>query len=85
MIDQYAITNPKTAICDYCDQEAHGRVMVELHGGSLWVCATCFELIQSSRHKPYSRVMDRFSMRSSGHHITIKHARINAYMARIGR
>jgi ribosome-binding protein aMBF1 (putative translation factor) len=85
MIDQYAITNPKTAPCEYCDQESHGRVMVQLHGGSLWVCASCFELIQNNRHKPYSKVMERYSMRSTGHHVSIKQARINAYMARVWR
>ena len=85
MIDQYAITNPKTATCEYCDQEAHGRIMVQLHGGSLWVCAGCFELIQNSRHKPYSKVMERYSMRSTGHHVSIKQARINAYMAKVWR
>jgi hypothetical protein len=55
--------------------------MVHLNGGSLMVCQSCYELLQASRSKPYSRVMDKFSMRSSGHHTSIKQARINAYMA----
>jgi hypothetical protein len=59
--------------------------MVKLNGGSLWVCASCFEAIQNNRSKPYSRVMDRFSMRSTGHHTSIKQARFTDYMARIGR
>jgi len=57
----YDITDPKTAPCEYCGQDSAGRVMIDLYGGSLWVCATCYQLIQSSRHKPYSRVMDKFA------------------------
>ncbi len=85
MIGQYEITDPRTRPCEFCDQEAAGRIMVELHGGSLMVCQACYELLRANRSKPYSRVIDRFSMRACGHHASIKQARINAYMARIGR
>ena len=85
MIGDYEITDPRTRNCEFCGQEAAGRVTVELYGGSLWVCCICHELLQNSRSKPYSRVMDRYSMLTSGHHVSIKTARINAYMAKIRR
>jgi ribosome-binding protein aMBF1 (putative translation factor) len=85
MINQYDITDPRTRPCEFCDQEANGRVRVELYGGGLMVCMACYELLHNSQSKPYSRVMDKFSMRSTGHHASIKKARWTDYMARIGR
>jgi ribosomal protein L37AE/L43A len=78
MIREFEITDPRPRTCEFCDQEAHGTVMVQLYGGSLWVCSACYELIQGNRHKPYSRVMEKLSFRACGYNITAK-------MARMGR
>jgi ribosome-binding protein aMBF1 (putative translation factor) len=75
-VGEYEITNPATAKCELCDQEAHGRVMVDLYGGSLWVCMTCYELLQANRSRPYSKVMDNYAMRSCGYLINRKIARM---------
>jgi ribosome-binding protein aMBF1 (putative translation factor) len=77
-ISEFEITDPRHLPCEFCDQEAAGRVMVELHGGSLMVCRACYELLLTTRTKPYSKVMDKFSMRACGYHI-------NRKMARLGR
>ena len=76
MIGPYEITDPRTRPCELCDQTAYGRIMVELHGGSLWVCGPCYLAIQSNRDKPYSQVMERLSMRACGYHVTAKMARL---------
>jgi ribosome-binding protein aMBF1 (putative translation factor) len=76
MIGPYEITDPRTLICEYCDQEAQGRIMVDLYGGSLMVCMACYELLRNSRSHPYSRVMDRFAMRSVGYLANVKIARM---------
>jgi hypothetical protein len=76
MIGEYEITDPRTRTCEFCDQQAAGRVMVELFGGSLWLCASCFELLRENRSRPYSRVMDKFSMRACGYHASAKMARL---------
>lgn len=78
MIAEYEITDPRTRPCEFCGQEAHGRVMIDLYGGSLMVCMTCYELLRGSRSHPYSKAMEKFAMRSVGYHITAK-------MARLGR
>lgn len=75
-IGQFEITDPRTRPCEYCDQPAAGRVMVELHGGSLMVCMACYELLSNSLSKPYSRVMDKFSIRACGYHASAKMARL---------
>jgi ribosome-binding protein aMBF1 (putative translation factor) len=76
MIGAYEITDPRTRPCEFCDQEVAGRVMVELYGGSLLVCQHCYELLTASRSRPYSRAMDKFSMRACGYHASAKMARI---------
>ena len=78
MIGQYDITDPRTLICQFCDQEVAGRVRVDLYGGALMVCLACYELLKDSRVKPYSKVMDKFSMRACGYHVSRKIARIYA-------
>jgi len=74
---QFDITDPRTRPCEFCDQEAAGRVLVELHGGSLYVCQACYELLQSNRRRPYSRAMDKFSMLACGYHASAKMARLH--------
>jgi len=78
MIGQYDITDPRTLTCDFCDQEVAGRVRVDLYGGALMVCEACYEVLQASRAHPYSRVMDKYSMRARGYNVSRKIARITA-------
>jgi len=75
-IGEYEITDPRTRPCEFCGQPAAGRVMVELYGGSLWVCHQCYELLKANRKKPYSKVMDRYSVLACGYHISRKMARM---------
>ena len=77
-LGQFDITDPRTLTCEFCAQEAHGRVRVDLSGGPLMVCESCYELLRNSRSHPYSRVMDKFAMRSVGYLANVK-------MARMGR
>jgi len=76
MIGQYDITDPRTLTCEFCDQEVAGRVRVDLYGGALMVCMSCYEVLQASRSKPYSRVMDKFAIRSVGYLANVKMARM---------
>ena len=85
MIGQYDITDPRTLTCEFCDQEVAGRVRVDLYGGALMVCQACYELLRNSQSKPYSKVMDKFAMRSVGYLANVKIAKINAYMGRVWR
>ena len=85
MIGQYEITDPRPLTCDFCNQEVAGRVRVDLYGGALMVCEACYEVLQASRAKPYSKVMDKYAMRSVGYLANVKIAKINAYMGKIGR
>ena len=72
---EYDITDPRTLTCEFCDQVVAGRIMVELYGGALMVCQACYELLRNSRSKPYSKVMEKYSMRSAGYLASVKMAR----------
>jgi ribosome-binding protein aMBF1 (putative translation factor) len=73
---QYDITDPRTLTCEFCDQEVTGRVMVDLYGGALMVCQACYDVLRNSPTKPYSRVMDKYAMRSVGYLANVKMARM---------
>ena len=62
--------------CDFCGQSVTGRVRVSKYGTGIWVCGTCYELIQKNYHKPYSKVMDKLAMVEAGYHVNHKLARI---------
>jgi hypothetical protein len=72
----YEITDPRTARCEFCDELATGRIQVEFHHGSLMVCSACYELLQISIRKPYSKVMDKFCLRACGYYVNRKFAKI---------
>jgi len=71
----YEVTDPRTRPCEFSGQPAAGRISVELHGGSLMVCQSCYELLQANRSKPYSKVMDKFALRACGYYVNRKIAR----------
>jgi ribosomal protein L37AE/L43A len=75
-LGEYEITSAAPGVCDFCGEPATGRVMVELYGGSLWVCQHCYDLLKANRHKPYSKAMDRYSVLACGYHISRKMARM---------
>jgi len=75
MIDMYDVTDPRTLECEFCHELVRGRVMFEMHGGSLMVCETCLEVLRASRAHPYSRTMDKFCMQACGYYVNRKTAR----------
>jgi ribosome-binding protein aMBF1 (putative translation factor) len=75
MIGAYDVTDPRTLKCEFCGELVRGRVMFEMHGGSLMVCEGCLELLRQSRSHPYSQVMDRFALQACGYLANRKMAR----------
>ena len=61
--------------CELCGENVSGRTRVSKYGTGIWVCGTCYELIQANRHKPYSKVMDKLAMAEAGYHVNRKLAR----------
>jgi ribosome-binding protein aMBF1 (putative translation factor) len=76
MIGPYEVTDPRTLVCQFCDQRAAGRVKVELYGGALMVCMQCYYKLQAKREHPYSSVMDKFCLRACRYQANRKMARL---------
>ena len=75
---EWEITDPRTATCEYCDQEAQGRILLELWGGHLWVCLTCWQTLRRMRSHPYSKAMDKFAQKACGYYANRQLARYGA-------
>jgi ribosome-binding protein aMBF1 (putative translation factor) len=63
-------------ICDFCGEEAPGLIRVSRFGGRVTVCRRCYQLIDSKRRQPYSKVMDKLAMLEAGYHVNRKLARV---------
>jgi len=62
--------------CEFCEGDAPCLVYVRVYTREgIKVCAGCYELINSHRHKPYSKVMERLAITEAGYHVNRKLAR----------
>jgi len=62
--------------CEFCEGHAPGLICLRVytpHG--IQVCDGCYQAIDSHRHRPYSKVMDRLAMIEAGYHVNRKLAR----------
>ena len=60
-------------ICDFCGKSVAGRIRLHLYTPQgIWVCEECYHTIDSHRHKPYSKVMDKLAMLEAGYHVNRK-------------
>ncbi|MFO7996805.1 MAG: hypothetical protein R6U93_06680 [Dehalococcoidia bacterium] len=59
--------------CEFCGQETPSRIKLRLYTPQgIWVCEECYKAIDSHRHKPYSKVMDKLAMLEAGYHVNRK-------------
>ena len=62
--------------CQVCEQDAPGLIKLRLYTPQgIWVCEECYETIDSHRHKPYSKVMDKLALVEAGYLVNRKLAR----------
>jgi ribosome-binding protein aMBF1 (putative translation factor) len=61
--------------CEFCRHEAPGLIILRVYTGhGIKVCAECYGTIDSHRHKPYSKVMDKLALLEAGHYVNRKMA-----------
>ena len=75
-VGEYEVTYPGQYKCKFCDQRCRGVIKVELYGGSLMVCESCYYLLRRKRANPYSKVITKFAVRACGYPINVKMARV---------
>ena len=62
--------------CQFCEQDAPGLIKLRLYTPQgIWVCEECYKAIDSHRHKPYSKIMDKLALVEAGYPVNRKLAR----------
>lgn len=66
---------PTSLECQLCQAVAEGLIRSRVYGGNLWVCSTCYQLIDRKRRSPYSQVMEKAALVATGYHANRKDGR----------
>jgi ribosome-binding protein aMBF1 (putative translation factor) len=62
--------------CKFCHRNARGLINLRVYTRQgIQVCEDCYKAIDSHRHKPYSKVMDRLALVEAGYPVNRKLAR----------
>lgn len=61
--------------CQFCQGDTDGLLKLSTYGEGIWVCESCYKLINEHRHQPYSQVMEKVAMLEAGYHVNRKLAR----------
>jgi len=63
--------------CEFCHHDATGLIYLRVYTRQgIQVCAGCYEVIDSHRYKPYSKVMDRLAVLEAGYRVNRKLAKM---------
>ena len=63
--------------CQLCQQETSGLVVLRVYTSEgIGVCTYCYQAVESHRHQPYSRVMERLAMAEAGYRANRKRDRL---------
>jgi hypothetical protein len=62
--------------CQFCAQDAPGLIKLRLYTPQgIWVCEESYKAIDSHRHRPYSKIMDKVAIAEAGWYVNWKLAR----------
>ncbi len=65
--------------CDFCHHDAPALIHLRVYTPQgIEVCGECYTVINSHRHKPYSKVMDKLAMIEAGYHVNRKVAMLQS-------
>ena len=63
--------------CQLCQRDTPGLMHLRFYTREgIKICDGCYQAIDSHRHKPYSKVMDRLAMAEAGYQANRKEARL---------
>jgi len=63
-------------ICGFCGKSVAGLIALRVYTRQgIQVCEECYNTIDSHRHKPYSKVMDKLALVEAGYRVNRKLAR----------
>ena len=62
--------------CDFCQQDTPCLINLRVYTPQgIRVCEECYKAIDSHRHKPYSKIMDKLALVETGYPVNRKLAR----------
>ncbi|MCD6390912.1 MAG: hypothetical protein J7L92_02805 [Dehalococcoidia bacterium] len=60
-------------ICEFCGKNAPRLIILRVYTREgIQVCEGCYKTIDSHRHKPYSKVMDKLALVEAGYQVNRK-------------
>jgi ribosomal protein L37AE/L43A len=63
-------------MCQFCHQSTPSLIRLCVYTPQgIWVCQECYRAIDSHRHKPYSKIMDKLALLEAGYLVNRKLAR----------
>lgn len=63
--------------CQLCHHSTTGLVVLRVYtSDGIEVCGECCQAVESHRHQPYSKVMERVAMAEAGYQANRKRARL---------
>lgn len=62
--------------CKFCNKIVQTLIRGSFWNVNLWICKDCYDLIDKNKHKPYSRVMEKYALLSSSYYLNRKIARM---------
>ena len=59
--------------CEFCHHDAPGLIHLRVYTSrGIQICEGCYKAIDSQRHKPYSKVMEKLAVVEAGYHANRK-------------
>jgi Zn-finger protein len=70
--------------CEFSQHNAPGLIHLWVYTNTgIWVCEACYEVINSHRYQPYSKVMDKLAQIEAGYQVNRKLAKLARLRRRI--
>ena len=59
--------------CELCHRNALGLIRLRVYTQEgIQVCEACYKAIDSNRHEPYSKIMDKLAIAEAGYYVNRK-------------
>jgi len=70
--------------CEFGDHSAQSLIHLWFYTTTgIWVCEECYQVINSHRYQPYSKVMDKLARVEAGYQVNRKLAELARFTRRI--
>jgi ribosome-binding protein aMBF1 (putative translation factor) len=69
--------------CEFCERDAPALITLRVYTRQgIKVCEECYRIIDSHRHKPYSKIIDKLAIAEASYYVNRKLAKDGYYARR---